>query len=832
MSTALSSARRSARPLVFALALAMILTVSLWALPARADTPLPDGLSQATAAGSCWEVKQNTPSAPSGVYWLLTPALQAPQQFYCDQETDGGGWVLVGRGRQGWRAGYQGKDPQQVHTVVDGVGAFSPAQLPATTIDGLLNNGRVDALADGVRLRRASNTAGTAWQEVRYTLANNGSWVWAYGSEMPVASFTFGAGTGSGGTIRSFGQDNRFRRVQTNELANQNYLWGFAFGPQVAGSPASTSYLWSSSNGLGNARPFTQVYLRPTLALADMDFGTIPDTGTPVQEQTPLAESGALPTTWAVSGFANGRAGELNTEVAAFGEVADRVFVGGNFRYVQRNQAGLDQTEQSYLAAFDKNTGEFIPTFSPTLDGQVKAIMGLPDGRLAVGGQFSTVNGVARPALAFLDPITGDLSGWQVLAENRATGATPYIRGLDVQDNWLYVAGAMTHLTSDGTSWSASTWNGGRINLADGEADINWNAFLNGTTVDVDASADGDRAYFSGYFRNKESTFVPSGTALLTTAGAPLTSPLWSPTFSRPRNDANGIPTGNIWQLGVQEAGGQVWLGGSEHSLFSYDTDTFTWQDGSITKAGGDIQNVDLGGTSSYPVIYAGCHCGDWVYQTADTWPTVTGFDEVNEITLIGAWDATGGKYLPEFSPVLTARAGYGAWASFQDSNGVLWVGGDFLRSVRTNGSPQWSGGFVRFAARDTQAPTTPTALEANTGPDGVTLSWGGSTDDRAGVSYEVIRDDRVIGTTMSLSMTVPNSEETHRYFVRAIDAAENRSASTAAVVVEPAPEFVELVAAGSQWSWRYSGDALPDGWNEPGFDVSSWSSGPAILGV
>ena len=38
-----------------------------------------DGLSQATAAGSCWEIKQNTPNAPDGVYWLLTPALQAPQ---------------------------------------------------------------------------------------------------------------------------------------------------------------------------------------------------------------------------------------------------------------------------------------------------------------------------------------------------------------------------------------------------------------------------------------------------------------------------------------------------------------------------------------------------------------------------------------------------------------------------------------------------------------------------------------------------------------------------------------------------------------------------------
>ncbi|MBX8996800.1 hypothetical protein HCH15_11515, partial [Corynebacterium testudinoris] len=58
-----------------------------------------DGRTMDTAAGSCWEIKQKFPSQPSGSYWLLTPTMQAPQQFYCDQDMDGGGWVLIGQGR-------------------------------------------------------------------------------------------------------------------------------------------------------------------------------------------------------------------------------------------------------------------------------------------------------------------------------------------------------------------------------------------------------------------------------------------------------------------------------------------------------------------------------------------------------------------------------------------------------------------------------------------------------------------------------------------------------------------------------------------------------------
>lgn len=795
-----------------------------------AVTPPADGRTQETAAASCWEIKQNDPDATSGIYWLVTPKLVAPEQFYCDQETSGGGWVLIGRGREAWKEGYHGlRTPAQLRNTVTGTGAFLPAQLPSATVDGLLNGERVDGLADGVRLRRAADTAGTQWQEARFTFVQRDRWVWTFGAEHRVRTYSFDGVSGTGGQTNNFGNNNQLRRVVFNQPSSHSFLSGWAYGSSQGGSTASDSYMWSPS-GQGYARPFTQVFLRPQLKIADLDFGSVPSEGAPATTVAAIPESDAMTTRWGVSGFANGSSGELNTEVAEFAETDGKVYVGGNFKYVQRTQAGDGQVQQSNLAAFDVATGEWVPEFRPALNGQVKAIAALPDGRLAVGGQFTTVNGVPQPALAMLDPDTGQLAGWQVVAEHRTTGSLPYVRDLDVQDGFLYVAGAMTHLTAAGSSTSASTWNGGRINLVTGAPDIHWNAFLNGTSVAVDASAQGDRAYLSGYFKMKQGTSTPSAVALQTAAGAPLVDPLWVPSFSKSGVDASGNITGNVWQLGVTETGGKVWLGGSEHSLFAYDRNTFQLLRGSITKAGGDFQTVEHNDS----LVIGGCHCGNWVYQDAYKWDGVgTNWKQADKMNLVGAWDAASGDYVAAWSPTLEARAGYGAWGTFYDSRGVLWVGGDFARSVRAGGAAQWSGGYVRFAPTDTTAPTQPGAITSSPaiGATEATLNWGSSSDAN-GVTYEVLRGNRVIATTTATSYTAPITDEPADYFVRARDAAGNRSATTPAFTLAPAPDNTLTFAnETSLWSWRYSDDPLPADWSSISFDDSGWATGSGLFG-
>ena len=83
--------------------------------------------------------------------------MSGPAQFYCDQETDGGGWVMVGRGREGWTESYNGTgDPNQLHQNPTGPAAFTPVQLSSTTVDALLNGIKPQDLPDGMRLHRAS----------------------------------------------------------------------------------------------------------------------------------------------------------------------------------------------------------------------------------------------------------------------------------------------------------------------------------------------------------------------------------------------------------------------------------------------------------------------------------------------------------------------------------------------------------------------------------------------------------------------------------------------------------------------------------------------------
>lgn len=796
-----------------------------WAVApaASAQTAAPDGLTSYTAAASCWEIKQSDAAAQNGVYWLVTPRLQAPERFYCDMTTDGGGWVLVGRGRQGWRTNYQGRGtPAQVSGVVNGTGAFDVRQLSSTIIDGLLDGRRVDALADGIRLRRATSADGSTWQEARFRFVSRNRWVWTFPAEHRVATYSFDGASGTGGQTNNFGSDTSFRRVDTRQIAAQGWTHGWAYGSAVTGTNSSTTYLWSNTNGAGAARPFTQVYLRPQLRRSELGFPTVPDSGTPKQELSALLGNGVLPGAWGVTGLANGRVTELAPEVSAFAQIGTRVFVGGNFRYVQRGQnaSGTDRVEQSYLAAFDVTTGDWLSGFRPRFNEQVKALAALPDGTLVAGGEFTQANGQPATGIVRLNATTGaTASGWGLQLENRLSAGGPVnVRALDVQGNWLYVGGLFTHVRG-GSSNAVYSRMAARFATTNGTPSATWNPELSGSVVDLDASADGTRVYASGYFDTAKGITARKAVAVKA-SDATIVTPAWNPVFSASAN----------YQQAVLEVGGRVWLGGSEHSLFSYDKNTFERLSGNITKQGGDFQAI---GTAN-GMVYASCHCNDWNYSNAFTWSNVgTNWTQADKIGFVGAWNATTGQVDPEFNPIMNARKGYGPWAIFTDSTGNVWFGGDLIGVLRANGTSQWVGGFARFGPRDTTAPTRPTAL-TRTALDAqkLTLSWGGSSDGGGGVSYEVLREGRVVATTNQTNVTLPAPSGPGRYFVRAIDATGNRSASTAALTVTPGDgTTVELVQEGSTWRWRYAAGAWPAGWTQVGFDDSGWALGNASLG-
>ncbi len=822
--------RRWSRPgaLITAIAAIAVGVVAPTALAASsagaAAIPGPDGLSQATAAASCWEIKQVTPSAPSGVYWLETPALGAPGQFYCDQTTNGGGWVLVGRGRENWGTTAEGLGtPADVSSTITGTAAFAPKQLSVTTIDALNNNQPISSMTDGIRLRRALDQAGTTFQESTFTITSPlPQWDWMFNNQQRVGTWNIGGVTGSGGTTASFGSGNT-----TNEISNladashANYAPGFGYGPNTTGSTSATSYIWSPTSTSGYARPFTQVFIRPKL-LSSTIFNTIPDSGTTAKAQQSVASSFADPTVWGVSGLGAGpNSVEGSNEVSAFAEGNGIVYVGGNFTSVQQSSAGQNAVSQSYLAAFDVKTDAWISTFRPTFNAQVKSLAVLPNGDVAVGGYFTQANGEARGGFTVLNPTTGaNDETYQTMVYNHLSGGVVNVRGLDVQGNWLYLGGDFTHLSADPTSTQVYARSGARISVANGTPDGAWNPTFNGNVISVDASSQGDRVYFAGYFTQANTSTAVKDAAISTASGAANVP--WTTYFSN---------AGANYQQAILEVGNRVWTGGAEHMIWSYDRNTLQLASTNEGDTGGDGQALASNGS----VVYGGCHCFWTEYAGSSTWSNIgTNWTQAYKINSFGAWDATTGAALPQFSPTVSQRHGAGSWALFVDSTGTLWTGGDYNASTLPGFKKQWSGGLVRFPLNDSKAPTTPTALSVSATTSGDVLNWGKSTDDSGSLTYQVLRNDRVVATTTSTTITLPTAPAGTKYFVRAADASNNWSASTSAATATtapPPPSTTVLVAPGSTWSYYYDATNPASGWKQSGYDTTGWSSGAAPIG-
>ena len=482
---------------------------------------------------------------------------------------------------------------------------------------------------------------------------------------------------------------------------------------------------------------------------------------------------------------------------------------------------GADKVAQAYLAAFDATTGDWISSFRPTFNNQVKALAALPGNKLAVGGTFTSVNSTARTGLAVLNLSTGDLDPmWDSNVENRVSGGDSIsVRGLDVSDNHLYAAGSFSHFVR-GTS-AVFARNGARLSLSTGRADGGWNPNFNGTSTAVDVDDDGSRVYFSGYFTKSGTATADRGAAVGTGASAALVSPPWQPTHAS---------AGARYQQAVNQIGDKVWLGGSQHNMFAYDTSTFALESAWVSRGGGDIQAID----GDDHVAYSGCHCGDWNYATTQYdglspgQSTVT-WTQAEKISLVGAYRADTGAYIPEFAPQWKSRGGFGSWALKVDTDGTLWAGGSFESAVRENGTNQWVGGFVRFDQRPHTAPDKPTAPSATLTDDVAHVSWTkGST---TGATSEIIRNDRVVATSTGSSADVPDSAPGDKFFVRASDGAGNRSASTSAVQPTGGTSTTVL-AAGSTWRYLFDNNVTLDAsWKQPSFDDSAWQSGPAPLG-
>jgi len=797
-----------------------VLALSPVAAQAAVD-PLHDGLSEATAAASCWEIKQNDPRSENGTYWLQTATMDAPRQFFCDQTTDGGGWVLIGRGREGWETWSQGKgDESKLATRSRTPGDFEVIQASHETVNGLLGGTAVSDLDDGIMVQRAWNHRGTAYQTVRMRFPKMRDFIWPFKSAHPVDVKFNREWWVNGGIVWSgFGTNTGWGYVNLTASAQNKYTMGWGYGPLAtswADTSSSTSYFHYNGSIIN---PYAEAYIRPQLRSTDASFRAIGDGGTPAEKQKDTASEFASPMSWGVTGNLNGSYKEGNIQVQAFEQIGSTMYVGGNFTGVQKGKNGSAITSNG-LAAFDATTGVWTgQTFD--FNNQVKDLVELPSGKLLAVGDFTKVNGETHVGTVLIDPATGQIDpSWNLQVRN-GNGGRVSVKSAKVIDGRIYLAGAFTHLSGNGVS-SVYARNAGRLDL-NGTPDRSWNPEINGTVVDIDVDEADTYLYAAGFFTRIHDRVAENAARVETSAGATLDQS-WSFRHS--------YLIGK-YQQAVTVGNGRAYFGGSQHSLFGYNTSDMTRTSGSITmQNGGDLQATTRSATG---VIYGSCHCSDFAFQDAYHYLTLgTSWTRADEIQWVGGWDEATGRQLGWTPYRLSSQRFTGAWALEMGDDGALWAGGDFNYSYTSKTAGQWSGGFVRMPARNATAPAVPANLRASDGnSQQVTLKWSSVP---GADSYQILRDDRTIATTTSTSATVPLGGN-NRFFVRAVAPDGLAGASTHAYVVDSngkpdqSDDATLLVDEDATWAYHWSTDAVASDWAQTSFDDSSWSRGTAPIG-
>ncbi|MFN3255018.1 MAG: fibronectin type III domain-containing protein [Ilumatobacter sp.] len=482
-----------------------------------------------------------------------------------------------------------------------------------------------------------------------------------------------------------------------------------------------------------------------------------------VSERTEILEAGV---TGLVSPLIDSFPNE-QVQVFAFAEVGDVMYVGGKFLEVV-TAAGATH-DQPFLAAFDRNSGAWIDTFRPDLDGAVWDLKLLADGRLAVAGQFTNVNGAAdTAAIAFIDPATGAVDAERVGI--RLTGSTrrALVRAMDIDNGFLYLGGNFTRLTgSDGIE--RSTGQIARLRLSDGRVDGAFLPNVGGVVFDVDA--DGDRVYIVGNFQLVNGVFNP-GLGVVSADNGSLVPNLQPFVRTNPRS----------YQQAILSRGDEVWQVGSEHNRQAYRTSDYQLIRSWVSEPFGDGQAVaELNG-----IVYTGSHASlrggpTWLYRDAITWPGLQGQTGRKPIRFMAAFDPMVHEQL-DWVPQLGSNGGEGSWELFADSTGCLWSGGDFTRGSFDGSVPRFARGFLKLCAADQTPPEPPSAPVAELVGDGVDMAWTASPgDDRPGlVRYEILKNDSIFASFIStLTFRDPDGTTDDRYFVRAMDDAGNRSATT-----------------------------------------------------
>ena len=212
------------------------------------------------------------------------------QTFDAYVRNDGGtGWLLVGRGRNGWQFDNDGQGA--VSAVSQNLGtpaAFAPAMYSNAIVNDLIGNSGTDLTDVEIRIRRAADSGGVnPYQEARWRPTLQTTWTGDFdaGSGYGVVHEIVSGLASPAGPVASNTRDavqagNNFTRIFTWAWGGHGNQQGFSYGNVTTdGANNGTSFWWENGNE-NHALPYTEVYIRrisaigsKALDLADMVRG-------------------------------------------------------------------------------------------------------------------------------------------------------------------------------------------------------------------------------------------------------------------------------------------------------------------------------------------------------------------------------------------------------------------------------------------------------------------------------------------------------------------------------------------------------------------------------
>ena len=211
----------------------------------------------------------------------------------------------------------------------------------------------------------------------------------------------------------------------------------------------------------------------------------------------------------------------LDGSVRAVAEGADVIVAGGNFERIQEPDSESELT-QRHLFAFERETGELLADFRPTLDGEVRSLA-VVDDTVYVGGFFTSVNNVAQRGITQLSLSDGSLVS--DFAETAIDDGRVY--GIAEHEGQLYLGGSFSSVNGEARRGIA------RLDAATGEVDPDFDLPISELRAgflrvhNLALSPDGERLLINGPFLEVAGQSRPQ-IAMIDTAGEEARLSSWS----------------------------------------------------------------------------------------------------------------------------------------------------------------------------------------------------------------------------------------------------------------------------------------------------------------